>query len=211
MFTRVILPFVALMLTCMISSCSSCSGDKEHKGDAEVAEITSKPNHSFNATLEYREGDSIIITRNDTGERDAMNITGAQMEGKVLGTLTEGSLLSILADDGDERKVQIAVNVSELEGQWFYDMQEHRGFKVEPTGAISPINNKHLCFRDWKIHNGNLIFYYVDMQQVAETKDEYHGDVATIQNLSKESMTLALHDTMLVCRRQHEPVKIRLR
>ena len=97
----------------------------------------------------------------------------------------------------------ICINVTELRGQWFYDIQQHRGMQFEENGALSSINSERYSYKEWKLLNGKLYLYYVDMQQVSADRHEFLVEEAEILHLTAEELQLSFLDSIYTCRRQH--------
>jgi len=173
-----------------------------------VEELDNTPDYAELVTLLEVDGDSLLVQPdNDLEQPHAYAYREAEAAGQVKGTLTEGDLYSIFPDT-KHRKVTICINVSELRGQWFYDMQQHRGMQFEERGGLSSINTERCSFREWKLLNGKLYLYYVDMQQVATDRHEFLVEEADILSLSAEELQLSFLDSTYTCRRQHGPVKL---
>ena len=192
---------LALLVLC------SCGGGKKSQINPMVEQLDETPDYAELVTLIEVDGDSLLVQPdNDLEQPRAYAFRQAEADGQIKGRLVPGDQLSIFPDS-KHRRVTICINVTELEGQWFYDMQRHRGLKFETTGGLSSINTERISFREWKLLNGKLYLYYVDMQQVAADRHEFSVDEADIVSLTAEEMQLSFLDTLLTCRRQHGPIR----
>lgn len=184
---------------------TSCGGKKDtnSKENPMVRILDETPDSALFVMLEDVEKDSIIVTNLETGDLEAYYYKAAEAKGKIKGSLTVGDRLSIFPDT-KQKSIKIAINATELSGQWFYDMQQHRGLKFEERGGLSSINTATIAFREWKLLNGKLYIYYVDMQQVAEDRHEFSVEEANIKFLSKDELKMQFMDKTFDCKRQVE-------
>ena len=202
------------MLTILfaVSSCTSCSDSKKNhsKGDINpmVEELDTTPDSALIVRLDDITADSLYVMPRKTGIPTAYAYADAKAQGKIKGSLTKGNLYSIFPDS-KTKNVLIAINTTEMSGQWFYDQNEHRGFRFEERGALSSINAKTISFREWKLLNGQLYIYYVDMQQAADDRHEYEVEEADILSLTKDELTLQFRGATLHCKRQTAPIKFK--
>lgn len=196
---------LSALLIIILLAVTSCGGKKETnpKENPMVRELDETPDNAIFALLEDVESDSIIVTNLETGELEAYYYLTAKVNNQIKGSLTKGHRLSIYPDH-KQKSVKIVINATELSGQWFYDMQQHRGFKFEERGGLSSINTSKIAFREWKLLNGKLYIYYVDMQQVAEDRHEFSVEEAQIDYLSKDELKLRLMGKQFDCKRQVE-------
>ena len=168
-----------------------------------VEELDNTPDYAELVTLLEIDGDSILVQPdNDLESPRAYSYREAEAGGQLKGTFEAGELYSILPDSKHHR-ISICVNVSELRGQWFYDSLQHRGLQFEERGALSSINAERYSYKEWKLLNGKLYLYYVDMQQVSADRHEFLVEEAEILHLSDEELQLSFLDSIYNCRRQH--------
>lgn len=188
-----------------------CGGEKKQTPVTRhrVSEEPAKQENPVVVKVESVVEDSITVTYKATGEKKTFCYGRAQMDGNVKGSITKGDYLSVLPED-DTRNIRFAVNISELEGLWFYDTRQHRGFRFGINGGLSSVNMLDVSFRNWFVKDGNLTIYYVDMQQRADSEGEFWVDESEIIHLDRNRLDLRFRDTVLVCRRKAEPVKFRM-
>ena len=168
-----------------------------------VEELDNTPDYAELVTLLEVDGDSILVQPdNDLEQPQVYSYREAEANGQIKGRFAVGDLYSIYPDN-DHRQVSICINVTELRGQWFYDMQQHRGMQFEEHGALSSINSERYSYKEWKLLNGKLYLYYVDMQQVSADRHEFLVEEAEILHLSDEELQLSFLDSIYNCRRQH--------
>ena len=174
-----------------------------------VEELDNTPDYAELVTLLEVDGDSLLVQPdNDIEPPRAYAFRDAQADHRLKGTLRVGDLYSVFPDS-KRRRLTIGINVTELRGQWFYDQEHHRGLQFEPSGGLSSINTEHYSLREWKLLNGKLYIYYVDMQQVAPYRHEFSVDEAEILLLNPDELQLAFRDTVYTCHRQRGPIKFR--
>lgn len=198
-----------------LAGCSSCSDNKNQvtkhfDNEAEVnpmvEEIDNIPDEAFFAELKDVDGNELKLVNLETGEELFYDFSSAKASGMVKGSITKGNTYSLFPDNSS-KEVRILINTTELEGQWFYDMQQHRGMKFEAKGGLSSINTEDIAFRQWKLVNGKLYIYYVDLQMVAPDRHEYLVEEAEISHLSKEQLSLQFKGTTYNCQRQKGLIK----
>lgn len=174
-----------------------------------VEEYDNTPDEALLVALNGISGDVLSVTVLETGEQKTFSYREAKADGQIKGSLTVGDTLSIFPDNA-RNKVAISINVSELKGRWYFDMQQHRGFQFEPHGALSSINTSDISFREWKLLNGKLYIYYIDMQKVNHIRNEYLVEEAEILSLNKSSLSLQFKGQTLNCKRQVAVLKYRI-
>lgn len=208
------------LLALAFGACTSRRGDKAEtpaerqrmEGEAEVnpmvEQLDQEPDAAFRATLVEQRDDSLVLRNTETGQTLVLGYIEAEMGGQMKGSLTKGNEYSIFPAMAT-KSVTMAINVSELRGQWFYDMQQHRGMRFEPHGAISSINPKDISFREWKLLNGRLYIYYLTLDMVAPDRNEYLVQPAEIISLSKDRLQLEFLGKAYNCQRQQKAIKMK--
>lgn len=187
------------------------SGCKEKKKDyynPMVQELDDTRDDAITATLEKIEGDSIFIRVKYSQDREALGISEALSDDNIKGSLKVGNEYSIYAN-WKHRYVEIAINVTELKGRWYYDMEQHRGFDFGAYGALSSVNNDKYSFREWKLLNGKLYIYYVEMDQENTDRHEYFVEEAEIKHLDKDNLELDYLGETWVCKRETKVLKFK--
>lgn len=188
----------------------SCGGDKNKpKGspvNKKVAELDNTPNKALLARLENTSSDSIVVTLIPGNAKTSYCTTEARQANMIKGSLAKGDTLSIYPEK-KTKNLKICINVSEMRGRWFFDMSQHRGFVFEPHGAMSSINGDDISFREWRLLNGKLYVYYLDMQQVIEGRSQYLVEEAEIVSLAREKLEFNFLGRNYICQRQHGVIK----
>lgn len=206
------LSFLTIVLLALLTaqSCSCSHKEQRLPGEADinpmVEELDETPDSALLVTLESLESDSLVVRVSHTGEQMVFGYLEAQSAGMIKGSLREDDEYSIFPDRKN-RRITTSINVSELKGQWFYDMQQHRGMKFETRGGLSSINAGDISFRQWKLLNGKLYIYYLDLEMIAPDRHEYLVEEAQIQSLNKDELILQFRGKTYDCRRQHEAIK----
>lgn len=198
---------IALMLSVILAA-TSCGNknNNEHRINPKIEEIDNTPDNSLHVRLLKVANDSIYVKGIGTSSKPAYGISDALAAGKVMGSLTPGDELCILPENKNKR-VTVCVNTSELRGRWFYDMKHHRGFTFGERGALSTINTDDISFREWKLLNGKLYVYYVDMQYDAIDRHEYEVEEAELLHLTKETLDFHFRGKQYSCKREHKVLK----
>lgn len=189
----------------------ACRNSGKAPGDFERHTVAEEPevvDSSLTVRIESVGEDSLGVTDLATGKRRSFCYGVAQMEGNVKGSLAVGDTVSVVPDKGSAH-IRSLVNLSELMGQWFFDMNQRRGMKFGRNGALSSINMENFSFRDWLVQNGHLVIHYVDMQQRADSVKKYWVDHSEIVSLSRDELKLRFRDSLYQCRRQLKPLKFK--
>jgi hypothetical protein len=195
---------LVVMLVMTLGSCKKGNKIERHT----VVEEPEIVDSSVIVGLDKVEGNHISVTIQNTGESRTYSYDKAQTEGHVKGSLIKGDKLSIYPDS-KSKEIRSLVNLSELETQWFFDMNQHRGMKIGSEGAISSINMEDVSFRNWFIRNGQLIIHYVDMQQRADSVQQYWVDHSEIIYLSKDKLDMRFRGKILQCQHQTKVIKFK--
>ena len=194
--------FYTAFLILVILTVVSCNGKIKPNENPKVYELDETPDTAMLVRLDDIEGDSLIVTPLDEFHKLAFDYSKAKASGQVKGSITVGDTLSIFPDNR-KHEILLTINVSELSGRWFYDIAQHRGLIFEANGGMSTINAATMAYREWKLLNGKLYIYYVDMQQVADERHQYEVDEAKILHLDRENLELEFRNNHVKCQRQH--------
>lgn len=202
--------FYILLLILSVSAFSSCHNTNKGKQRIRhtVAQESVIVDSSLIVKLDNVDYHYITVTLEKTGEVRKYTYDQAQMQGQVKGSLNKGDEFSIFPDS-KTASVRSIVNLTEFKGQWFYDLDQHRGMEIGHLGAISSINMEHISFRNWFIKNGRLIIHYVDMQQRAANGKDYWVDHSEIVFLSKDELDVRFRGTVLKCHHQAKVIKFK--
>lgn len=187
----------------LIAACDNRKKQFANEADINprVEELDETPDEAKLVRLLEKGSDSITVKDVDSQEELRFSIAEAGMKNKIKGTLHEGDLYSIFPDSNTKR-VKIVINVTELLGKWFFDMQNHRGFTLDQRGGMSSINGEDICFRQWKLLNGEFYLYYLDMEMVAPDRHEFLVEPAEIISLNKDCLQFRFLGKVYDCRRQ---------
>lgn len=214
--------YLVLAMTMLILTLGSCTGNKkqdapqqqerEHvEGEAVenpvVGQLDEMTNETITATLLEQEEDTLVLRSNDTGLQLVLGYREALSNGMMKGSLVTGHDYSITADL-QKKTIGKAINLNEMTGQWFYDMQQHRGLKFDKRGAISSINTEDISFRQWKIVNGTFYIYYLTLEMIAPDRSEYLVEPAEIETLSADNMRFIFLGKTYDCQRQRKALKL---
>ena len=213
-------PFLGIILLLLAATACTGGSRKEEaakepqrmEGEAEVnpvvEQLDNQSDSTVMVTLKEQHDDSLVFEVRKTNEKLVLSTAKAQQTGQIKGSLTKGNDYALFPNT-KEKSVETLINVSELKGQWFYDMQQHRGMKFEDRGGLSSINVEDISFREWKLLNGRLYIYYLTIDMLAPDRNEYLVEPAEIISLSKEHMTLYFRNKAYECQRQKEVIKMK--
>jgi hypothetical protein len=88
-----------------------------------------------------------------------------------------------------------------LEGTWYYDLQEMRGISFNAGGGMTSINTEEIAFKEWKILNGKIYFYYLEEQQLAHDRHQFLVDEAQITDLTPDNLSFVFRGRTYYCQR----------
>lgn len=191
---------------------SSGCGQKGARSVEEIEEslVIAKPDTSFYGTLKSVQSDSLHFISEFDEQPVACIYDEARGRNQIYGSLTEGNRYAILIDPEAKAAIRM-VNLTELSGQWFYDLEEQRGFTFTAAGALSSINPKDVSFKKWKFYNGKIILYFTDIEAVVSDAREYQTDTIDIERLSNENLDFVFRGEKMHCTRQHGPIKLQIK
>ena len=206
MYRRLLYVIPALALSLLLAACTSCSSKKEDKGSGEspinpmVEELDRTLDEALLVDLVNYDADSIYVRTVSGQKSKAFAYAEAQSNGLFYGNIVKGNRYSILPTSRSNT-VKIAVNTTELSGRWMYDQSQHRGFSFNEGGGMTSINAEDICFREWKLLNGKMYIYYVDMQQIASDRHQYLVEEACISQLTPTQLVIQFDGKDYVCSR----------
>lgn len=190
----------------------SCGEQKGARSVEEIAEeiVILQPDTSLYAALLSTQDDSFNFQIDRSEENIAIDCRDALQNGQFYGSIHEGDKYAIVLDPNSRHAVCV-VNLTDLSGQWFYDMHNNRGLTFSAAGALSSINPDEFCFKKWKFHNGKLILYYVNIDEAINKSRDYHTDTTEIERLSGDELVFRFRNETLRCSRRKEAIKIKLK
>lgn len=220
MMKKLFLFSVMLAVVLALVSCSSKNERKDAKSNADryeneapvnpvVQQLDETPDDALLVKLIAIEGDSLRVRVLKTDEEKVFNFRQAAENNNLKGSLNVGDEYSVYTDNASNG-LAIVINVTELKGRWFYDMAQRRGLDFEVKGGVSSINADDICFRQWKLLNGKLYLYYLNMDMVAPDRHEYLVEEATIETLNKNKLVFKFKERTYQCERQTEVLKLKI-
>lgn len=203
--------YLSITFVAMVLLLASCGGKQKPNGatthSQEIKQhIAEVKDSAVLVRLEKVGDDSITVVDNHTGNRTTFDYSRALTDKSIKGSLTPKDTLSIVV--AGDKQIKSIVNISELLGKWFYDVKQHRGFEFKYGGSMSAINNQLVCYTKWKVLNGTLFLYYLGMQQVATSTDDFQVDTAEIVSLSREKMDITFRGANLKCKRMNREIRL---
>lgn len=191
---------LALNILLVVTSCSSCGGNGRKAGtvNPKVQQLDETPDEAEYVNLKRITDDSLFVY-SETKKRDKVfAYRDAMANGHIHGTLKVGDSYSLMAGPTADA-ISIAINVTQLKGRWIYDREEFRGIDFNDRGGMSSINTGDICFREWKLLNGQLYIYYVDVQTVADDRHKYEVDEAHILHFDNGRLVLLFKGQTYEC------------
>lgn len=204
--------FYSIILISILFVLGSCSQNKKKSEglspiNPKVEKLDAIKDSAMLVRLEKVDDENITVAPLDGNRQKTYSYKHAKLGGQIKGSLAVGDTLSIFPET-KTKQVLISINVSELSGRWFYNMTEHRGLIFEKNGTMSTINALTISHREWKLINGKLYIYYVDMQQAADERHQYLVEEAEIRYLDKDKLELSFLGRDYICQRQNEVIKM---
>ena len=89
----------------------------------------------------------------------------------------------------------------QLEGTWYYDLNEMRGISFNPGGGMTSINTGEIAFKEWKVLKGKIYFYYLEEQMLTHDRNQYLVEEAEITNLTPDNLTFVFLGKTYDCQR----------
>ncbi len=206
MYRRLLYIIPALSLCLLLAACTSCSSKKKDWGSGEspinpmVEELDNTLDEALLVDLVNYDADSLYVLTVKGHSKKAYAYAEAQSNGLFYGNVKKGNRYSILPTSRSNT-VKIAVNTTELSGRWIYDQSQNRGFSFNEGGGMTSINAEDICFREWKLLNGKMYIYYVDMQQIASDRHQYLVEEAYISRLTPSQLVIQFEGKDYVCAR----------
>lgn len=205
---RILYTALSLVTLLAVCSCNSCSNDsKKGKGggiNPKVQQLDETPDEAILVKLEKITDDSLYVYNVDDKSSDksleAFSYGVASANGTIHGSLKVGNNFSIFPKRST-KEVEIAINVTELQGRWIYNQQQHRGIDFNNGGGMSSINSEKICFREWKLLNGKFYVYYIDMQETADDRQKFQVEEAYIMHLDDKRLVLLFQGETYDCAR----------
>ena len=203
---------IRLTILCIILlTVSSCGGgSRENRVDprwtGNTIEEEHVPDSMVRVCLNDMTDDSLYVTLLHTKDKMAYSYRLADDGGQIKGSLTPGNIYSILPKS-HENRIDYAVNLTELFGKWYYDMDQHRGFVIGSQGSLSSINPEDFCLKRWMLRNGQWLVFYVYTQQVADRQCEFEVEISEIKHLSADELSFMFKGKLLKCHHSQELIK----
>lgn len=208
--SKLALPLSIIGCTLTLALCS-CRGQREGRSVEEIAHniVVSPIDTTLYCSLVAIKNDSLILRPEYEEDECSYAYLQALGEGNIKGELREGDNYSITVDK-DLHRVLHMLNHSQLTGQWFYDIDEMQGMTFTAAGALSSINAKDFTFRKWKVLNGNLLLYYLTIEEDGSLSQEIHVDTTKVEGLSNELLEFNFRGHHYCCRRLTKPIKVKM-
>lgn len=187
---------------------SSCGNKRNPNGMTERSEeikehIAEVKDSTVHVILESADGNSLTVVDSKLKHNTVFDISQALADKAVYGEMQKGDSLNIVAAPGSNVAKSV-VNVSNLMGRWHYlqTLRGSKGFELFKREVMSSIGADDICYCNWKLVNNTMFFYYVGIEQVTQSSEDFQVDTVKILSLSRKKMELRFRDTVLVCERE---------
>lgn len=90
---------------------------------------------------------------------------------------------------------------NQIEGTWYYDLDEMRGISFNAGGGMTSINTGEIAFKEWKVLKGKIYFYYLEEQMLTHDRHQYLVEEAEITNLTPDNLTFVFMGKTYNCQR----------
>lgn len=152
---------------------------------------------TVNVRLAQKDSDSLTVYNYATNSSYRLAYRDTKWSGKISGSLNEGDTLAIVMNL-KKKRVLYSVNLSELIGLWFFNMEQQQGLRLTADGGASSVNANHLALRSWDLYNGKFVLSYM-----ADSAGELvaRADTSIIDKLDKDHFQFTFLKKVYTCQR----------
>ena len=68
-------------------------------------------------------------------------------------------------------------------------------------GGMTSINTGEIAFKEWKVLDGKIYFYYLEEQQITHDRNQYLVEEAQITELTQNNLTFVFLGKTYYCQR----------
>lgn len=102
---------------------------------------------------------SVLKVITDSGDTLTLNVTRAQRDHKMLGSIKVGDRLAVMTNKNQTEATEI-ININLLLGDWVMpdplDGSDEIGIRIKEGGVAESIEMTNITYRTWRIFNGQL-------------------------------------------------------
>ena len=102
---------------------------------------------------------SVLKVITDSGDTLTLNVTRAQSDHKMLGSIKVGDRLAVMTNKNQTEATEV-ININLLLGDWVMpdplDGSDEIGIRIKEGGVAESIEMTNITYRTWRIFNGQL-------------------------------------------------------
>ena len=102
---------------------------------------------------------SVLKVITDSGDTLTLNVTRAQRDHKMLGSIKVGDRLAVMTNKNQTEATEV-ININLLLGDWVMpdplDGSDEIGIRIKEGGVAESIEMTNITYRTWRIFNGQL-------------------------------------------------------
>lgn len=140
----------------------SCGGGGSHQAEREEDTVDVNDlirDHTLYGLCGAIPSASHLMVVADNGDTLTLDITPAQNNRKMLGTVRIGDRLAIMTNKSQTEATEV-ININYLLGDWVMpdplDGSDEIGIRIKEGGVAESIEMTNITYRTWRIFNGRL-------------------------------------------------------
>ena len=153
------LVFLSVAMTAMMMlSCGGNSHQAEREEDTvDVNDLIR--DHTLYGLCGGIPSASVLKVITDSGDTLTLNVTRAQSDHKMLGSIKVGDRLAVMTNKNQTEATEV-ININLLLGDWVMpdplDGSDEIGIRIKEGGVAESIEMTNITYRTWRIFNGQL-------------------------------------------------------
>ena len=149
---------VAIAAVMLLSCGGSGRSQAEREGDTvDVNDLIR--DHTLYGLCGAIPSASVLKVVTDTGDTLTLDVTRAQENQKMLGTIRVGDRLALMTNKKQTEATEV-ININLLLGDWVMpdplDGSDEVGIRIKEGGVAESIDLTNITYRTWRIYNGKL-------------------------------------------------------
>lgn len=146
------------MVAMMMLSCGGNSHQAEREEDTvDVNDLIR--DHTLYGLCGGIPSASVLKVITDSGDTLTLNVTRAQSDHKMLGSIKVGDRLAVMTNKNQTEATEV-ININLLLGDWVMpdplDGSDEIGIRIKEGGVAESIEMTNITYRTWRIFNGQL-------------------------------------------------------
>ncbi|WP_036929317.1 lipocalin family protein [Prevotella sp. MA2016] len=146
------------MVAMMMLSCGGNSHQAEREEDTvDVNDLIR--DHTLYGLCGGIPSASVLKVITDSGDTLTLNVTRAQRDHKMLGSIKVGDRLAVMTNKNQTEATEV-ININLLLGDWVMpdplDGSDEIGIRIKEGGVAESIEMTNITYRTWRIFNGQL-------------------------------------------------------